>query len=127
VLRALSPSEEKDEIDSLPSLSTDDIYSEADSDAQAEWDRSMEQLQLMLTMMIIPFVGKFLGRKFAYWSESSPLTHPHPWPPTTWLLTMSSFLLGWTRYMGWYHGADVKWTNKAAFNTVGAIEAASSL
>ncbi|CAG9943501.1 unnamed protein product [Clonostachys rosea f. rosea IK726] len=100
-LRALSPSEEKDEIDSLPSLSTDDIYSEADSDAQAEWDRSMEQLQLMLTMMIIPFVGKFLGRKFAYWS--------------------------WTRYMGWYHGADVKWTNKAAFNTVGAIEAASSL
>lgn len=76
-LRALSPSDEKDEIDSLPSLSTDDIYSEADSDAQAEWDRSMEQLQLMLTMMIIPFVGKFLGRKFAYWSKSFPPTHPH--------------------------------------------------
>lgn len=75
-LRDVSGSNDKDEIDSLPSISTDDIYSEADSDAQAEWERSMEQLQLLLTMMIIPFVGKFLGRKFAYWSEL-PSSDPH--------------------------------------------------
>lgn len=61
-------SDEKDEIDSLPSISTDDIYSEPDSDAQAEWERSLEQVQLLLTMVLVPWMGKYFGRKFAYWS-----------------------------------------------------------
>ncbi|KAI6784445.1 uncharacterized protein J7T54_006490 [Emericellopsis cladophorae] len=104
-LRDLSPADdEKDEVDSLPSIATSDIYSDAslsDSDAQEEWDRSLEQLQLMLTMMIIPFVGKYFGRKFAYWS--------------------------WGKYMYWLHGVDIKFTNKKAFKAAGAIEAASSL
>lgn len=62
--------EKEDDIDSLPSTSTStsDIYSDADSDAQAEWDRSLDQLQLLLTMMIVPWMGKYFGRKFAYWS-----------------------------------------------------------
>lgn len=64
--------DDKDDVDSLPSISTDDIYSEADSDAQAEWDRSLEQLQLILTMMIVPWMGKYFGRKFAYWSKDNP-------------------------------------------------------
>lgn len=72
-LRDLSPawkekSSDDDELDSLPSMSTSDIYSDADSEAQEEWERSLEQLQLLLTMMVIPFVGKYFGRKFAYWS-----------------------------------------------------------
>lgn len=76
-LRDLSPSDEdRDDVDSLPSTSTSDLYSETDSDAQAEWERSLEQLQLLLTMMIIPFVGKYFGRKFAFWSE------PYPTPLT---------------------------------------------
>ncbi|RFN48240.1 hypothetical protein FIE12Z_7511 [Fusarium flagelliforme] len=59
---------DKDDLDSLPSISTDDIYSDvSDSDAQAEWERSLEQLQLILTMMIVPWMGKYFGRKFAYW------------------------------------------------------------
>lgn len=70
-LRDLSPEDEKDDVDSLPSTSTSDLYSEADSDAQAEWERSLDQLQLLLTMMIIPFAGKYFGRKFAFWSEYS--------------------------------------------------------
>jgi hypothetical protein len=61
-----SPSE-KDELDSLPSISSSVLDSEADSDAQAEWERSLDQLQLLLTMVIVPFVGKYFGRKFAYW------------------------------------------------------------
>lgn len=67
-LRDLSP-DEKDEVDSLPSISTSEIYSDADSEAQEEWERSLEQLQLLLTMIIIPFVGKYFGRRFAYWGE----------------------------------------------------------
>ncbi len=63
-----------DDLDSLPSISTDEIYSdddEYDDDAQAEWERSLEQIQMLLTMVIVPFVGKYFGRKFAYWSEFS--------------------------------------------------------
>jgi hypothetical protein len=96
-----APSFEKDEVDSLPSESTDDLYSEADSDAQAEWERSLEQLQLLLTMLVVPWMGKYFGRKFAYWS--------------------------WARYMEWAHGLEVRWTNKKAFKAVGAAEAATAL
>ncbi|KID98827.1 hypothetical protein MAJ_05208, partial [Metarhizium majus ARSEF 297] len=95
--------EKEDDIDSLPSTSssTSDVYSDADSDAQAEWDRSLEQLQLLLTMMIVPWVGKYFGRKFAYWS--------------------------WGRYMEWMHGVEVRWTNKKAFKAVGIAETAATL
>lgn len=68
-LRDVPGLDEKDDVDSLPSDSTSDIYSDADSEAQAEWERSLEQLQLLLTMMIVPWMGKYFGRKFAYWSK----------------------------------------------------------
>lgn len=68
-LQRASSSDTDSDVDSLPSVSTDDLYSEADSEAQAEWERNMEQLQLLLTMMLVPWVGKYFGRKFAYWSE----------------------------------------------------------
>lgn len=66
----VSASDDHDDVDSLPSISTDGLSSEADSDAQREWEASLEQLQLLLTMVIIPFTGKYFGRKFAYWSAS---------------------------------------------------------
>ncbi|QUC23080.1 uncharacterized protein UV8b_07321 [Ustilaginoidea virens] len=88
------------DIDSLPSS---DTYSDddADSDAQGEWDRSLEQLQLLLTMMIVPWMGKYFGRRFAYWS--------------------------WSRYMEWMHNVDVRWTSKAAFRAAGIAETAATL
>ncbi|KAK2612340.1 hypothetical protein QQS21_001604 [Conoideocrella luteorostrata] len=100
----LQYSEKEDDIDSLPSTSTStstDIYSEDESDAQAEWERSLEQLQLLLTMMIVPWMGKYFGRKFAYWS--------------------------WSRYMEWMHNVEVRWTNKKAFKAVGIAETAATL
>ena len=75
VLSDVSPPTEDDDVDSLPSVSSgmlssdDDTDSEYESDAQKEWERSLDQLQLLLTMVLVPFVGKYLGRKFAYWSE----------------------------------------------------------
>ncbi|KAI1380644.1 hypothetical protein F4677DRAFT_404163 [Hypoxylon crocopeplum] len=62
------PGSDTDEIDSLPSTSTESFTSEDDYDAQREWEQSLEQLQLLLTMILVPFAGKYLGRKFAYWS-----------------------------------------------------------
>ncbi|KXH33792.1 hypothetical protein CNYM01_10340, partial [Colletotrichum nymphaeae SA-01] len=97
----VSPSSDNDEIDSLPSISSSVLDSEDESDAQEEWERSLEQVQLLLTMIIVPFAGKYFGRKFAYWS--------------------------WSRYMEWMHNVEVRWTNKGAFKAAGAAEAAATL
>jgi hypothetical protein len=76
ILSDMSPPPEDDDIDSLPSDSSGVLSSETDSeyasDAQKEWERSLDQLQLLLTMVLVPFVGKYLGRKFAYWSMLFP-------------------------------------------------------
>jgi hypothetical protein len=61
---------DQDEVDSLPSSIDDsDLESEDGSDAQKEWEASLQQLELLLTMVVVPYVGKYFGRKFAYWSE----------------------------------------------------------
>ncbi|KAL2003506.1 hypothetical protein VTN02DRAFT_3601 [Thermoascus thermophilus] len=95
-----------DEIASLPSESTsasdletlsDDDY----SDAEQEWKESIQQLELLLTMVIVPFMGKYLGRKCAYW--------------------------GWTKFMGWKYPVEVVVSNNAAFKLTGAVEALASL
>lgn len=61
------------EIDSLPSEpDSDDVtVSEDDyeSDAEREWKESLQQLELLLTMVIVPYMGKYFGRKFAYWGK----------------------------------------------------------
>ncbi|KAL6699878.1 hypothetical protein J3F84DRAFT_361956 [Trichoderma pleuroticola] len=80
-LHASSITDDKDDVDSLPSDSTSDLYSEADSEAQAEWDRSLEQLQLLLTMILVPWMGKLFGRKFAYWSELHRISNISMIPP----------------------------------------------
>ncbi|PGH23845.1 hypothetical protein AJ80_02093 [Polytolypa hystricis UAMH7299] len=99
-----------DDVDSLPSTAASDsslegefsIYSDDDeSDAEREWNESLQQLELLLSMMIIPFVGKFLGRKCAYW--------------------------GWARFMEWKYPVEVVVSSKAVARGAGIIEAASPL
>lgn len=43
---------------------------EEESDAEREWKESLQQLELLLTMVVVPYVGKYLGRKCAYWGKS---------------------------------------------------------
>ncbi|KAL1842018.1 hypothetical protein VTJ49DRAFT_6184 [Mycothermus thermophilus] len=96
--------DDNSDVDSLPSISSsilDGSSEDSLSDAQREWEASLEQLQLLLTMIVLPFAGKFLGRKFAYWS--------------------------WARYMEWMHNVEIRWTSKTAFNVAGAAEAAATL
>lgn len=66
------PADSNDEVDLLPSSSagssTPSSLSEADySDAEREWKESLQQLELMLTLVLIPYLGKYFGRKCAYW------------------------------------------------------------
>ncbi|KAJ5970698.1 uncharacterized protein N7479_000616 [Penicillium vulpinum] len=103
--RQNSYSESDDELASLPSESTHDseldTLSEYSSDAEAEWQESIEQLELLLTMVLVPFIGKYLGRRCAYWS--------------------------WTRFMQWNYPVEVVMRNPAAFKAAGVIEAAATL
>jgi len=101
IISDASPSTENDDIDSLPSISSSGLGSDDGSDAQREWEASLEQLQLLLSMVIVPFAGKYLGRKFAYWS--------------------------WARYMEWIHDAEIRWTGKKSFKAAGAVGAAATL
>ena len=66
-----SSSSSSDELDSLPdSADSDSIDSDLEeSDAEREWKESLEQLELLLTMVIVPYLGKYFGRKCAYWGE----------------------------------------------------------
>ncbi|KAJ6114616.1 hypothetical protein N7486_000394 [Penicillium sp. IBT 16267x] len=94
-----------DEVASLPSESTTDsdleTLSDDYSDAEAEWRESIEQLELLLTMVLVPFIGKYMGRKCAYWS--------------------------WTRFMTWKYPVEVVMRSPGTFKAAGAIEAAASL
>lgn len=51
------------------------IYSEgeeddySDYDAEAEWEESKEQLSSLFSLVVFPFVGKWLGKKFSFWGK----------------------------------------------------------
>jgi Mitochondrial import 2 len=63
----------EDDVDSLPESEpdSDDITisdsDDDDSDADRQWKESLEQLELLLSMVIVPYAGKYFGRKFAFW------------------------------------------------------------
>ncbi len=70
-----SPTEE---IDSLPSSSAGSSTSRSPSDdedypsdADREWRESLQQLELLLTMVLVPYLGKNFGRRCAYWGQSA--------------------------------------------------------
>lgn len=63
----------EDDVDSLPESEpdSDDVtISDSDyddSDADRQWKESLEQLELLLSMVLVPYAGKYFGRKFAFW------------------------------------------------------------
>ncbi|KAI5300753.1 hypothetical protein KEM55_005220 [Ascosphaera atra] len=79
----------------------DDDFSDYDSDAEREWLENVQQLQQLFSLVLVPFFGKFVGRKCAYW--------------------------GWARFMKWkYPFVDIQF-NPRVSRAAGAIEAASPL
>jgi hypothetical protein len=75
--RASSPSPSSDDLDSLPSTSASTTSispseEEWQSDAEREWKESLQQLELLLTMVLVPYLGKYFGRKAAYWGLFAP-------------------------------------------------------
>lgn len=58
-------------------LYTDEEDSLYDYDAEAEWEESKQQLSTLFSLVIFPFVGKWLGKKFSFWGELSSLLLLH--------------------------------------------------
>ncbi|KAF5384789.1 hypothetical protein D9615_001423 [Tricholomella constricta] len=55
---------------SLDDLSSNASY-DSDEDsrlAQQEWEDSLQQLQLLVSVVIMPFFGKWLGRRWSQWA-----------------------------------------------------------
>lgn len=65
--------DQDDDTDSLPSSVAGSLTSseEEESDAEREWRESLQQLELLLSMVLVPYLGKYYGRKCAYWGEFS--------------------------------------------------------
>ncbi|KAI9850344.1 MAG: hypothetical protein M1838_005791, partial [Thelocarpon superellum] len=64
-LRTPSPQPFSDDYDSLPSSpSSSSAESTAvdESDAERQWNESLQQLELLLTMVLVPYLGRYFGR-----------------------------------------------------------------
>jgi len=82
------------------STASSDETSGASSDADQEWDESLQQLQLTVNMILLPFLGKWVGRRFAYYV--------------------------WSRYMEWRYPVDIYVRSRGLFEAAGLLSAASS-
>ena len=119
-------SSDADEIDSLPSSPTtssvDDDDDEYVSDAEREWRESLQQLELLLTMVMVPYLGKYFGRKCAYWgtlySRACEYTFGH---------VIADYQIGWAKFMEWKYPVEIVISSPGAFKMAGAIEAAATL
>lgn len=56
---------------SIDDVSSSNSYDE-DEDyrlAQQEWEESLQQLQLLVSVVVMPFFGKWLGRRWSHWGQ----------------------------------------------------------
>lgn len=51
----------------LSSISDEGSDSDDDGDAEEEWQESLRQLEMLISMVAVPFLGKWIGRRTAYW------------------------------------------------------------
>lgn len=113
-------SSSESELDSLPSSSTGSSVDDDEfiSDAEREWRESLQQIELMLTMIIVPVMGKYFGRKCAYWGE---------WDSTVGNSGDTDFRPGWAKFMEWKYPVEIVVTDPKLFKATGVVEAAASL
>lgn len=36
---------------------------------QEEWEESLKQMEIVFSVILIPFFGRWYGRQFGYWGE----------------------------------------------------------
>ncbi|KAI0331973.1 hypothetical protein GY45DRAFT_1344971 [Cubamyces sp. BRFM 1775] len=60
-------------IQSLDTISVSSDASSYDEDeedrlAEQEWQESLQQLQQLFAIVLLPYLGKFIGRKWSHWA-----------------------------------------------------------
>jgi hypothetical protein len=58
-------------------VSSDDFDDEEYRLAQLEWEESLEQLAQIASVVLLPFLGRWLGRRWSYWGMFIILSPPH--------------------------------------------------
>lgn len=46
--------------------------------AQREWEESLEQLQQLVSIVLLPFLGRYIGRKWSFWGAHAIFVFPAP-------------------------------------------------
>ncbi|TBU34616.1 hypothetical protein BD311DRAFT_861067 [Dichomitus squalens] len=66
------------------SNSSGDSYDSDEEDrlAELEWQESLQQLQQLLSIVLLPYLGKWLGRRWSYWGTYNPAIAPTSSPPS---------------------------------------------
>ncbi|KAL1916370.1 uncharacterized protein VTP21DRAFT_5987 [Calcarisporiella thermophila] len=59
--------EDKDDLSSELSYDSNES-DEEEWNLQREWEENKEQIRIIFTMVVFPFAGKWLGRKFSFWA-----------------------------------------------------------
>lgn len=67
------------DITDLSTESGDEYDSERERQLEREWEEGMEQLKMITTIVLLPFFGKWLGKKWAYMCECSTVRRDVEW------------------------------------------------
>jgi hypothetical protein len=109
------------DVSSLPSDSDDDTSTIGDephhSDAEREWRESLQQLELLLTMVLVPWAGKYFGRRTAYWGKFFDIQRQS---------CITNSVLAWAKFMQWKYPVQVVITSPSTFRLAGILETAGT-
>jgi len=67
------PYPRQESLSSSSSASSESSFDEDEERAliQEEWEESLRQMEVVMSIIIMPFFGKWFGRQWAYWGMSS--------------------------------------------------------
>jgi hypothetical protein len=68
------PYPRQESLSSSSSASSESSFDEDEERAliQEEWEESLRQMEVVMSIIIMPFFGKWFGRQWAYWGMFSP-------------------------------------------------------
>ncbi|KAI0375304.1 hypothetical protein BV20DRAFT_1117696 [Pilatotrama ljubarskyi] len=57
-------------LDTVSDVDSDASYDSDEDDrlAEQEWQESLQQLQQLVAIVLLPYLGKFLGRRWSHWA-----------------------------------------------------------
>jgi hypothetical protein len=72
-------------------------------------------------MVMVPYLGKYFGRKAAYWGTSSSTCKRQAGKQ------VANKLVGWAKFMEWKYPVEIVFSSPKTFKLAGAVEAAATL